>query len=425
MTYNLSSNFANVHSNFYEHWLFDQRNLWPGQFRTRKQFESMRRIEELLNETENRSFIQRYLEDLGNVARNVLGIRYEVITIPAFERTYKVVVPYSDGVTSIIRKNPTTVVQFGDRNAGKTVGVWTLAWEEYNSLKEMENGVEIYFMGEADAITNSLVNYASSLHTTQEIRKFADCVIKRRTAELPPFTGKNQIDIYNEVTEATFSLKGMLNDAIEIALHSERVRHESRWMYFNAPRIPALNINFRESPNQLFYHLTKDNMKYAEEMVRDPWKAIMYLTSMLRIGQSLAIYSLLPYKDTAQPGKVYTTAIDFFEPRPPSWLLDVIEAAKTIELKHLGEVQFMRRDDAKKRRKLPEKDVIQEPRFSFHVKDAIESGDFPGADWDAVYGAIMDWRQNGMSKNEACDANHVSKNTMIKLEKMRLLQIWD
>ena len=81
-------------------------------------------------------------------------------------------------------------------------------------------------------------------------------------------------------------------------------------MFFNAPRIPALNINFRESPNQLFYHLTKDNMKYAEEMVRDPWKPIIYLTSMLRIGQSLSIYSLLPYKDPEDPDRTYTTAID-------------------------------------------------------------------------------------------------------------------
>ena len=423
--YSQSNNFSNVHSDFMEHWLFDQRNLWPGQFRTRKQFELMQKMEEQLNGMEGRPIMQKYLEKVTEVTRNVLGIKYEVIEVNGYNRNYKVIIPYSDGLMSIIRQNPTTVVQFGDRKAGKTVGVWTMAWEEYNSLKETEEGVEIYFMGEADAITNSLKNYASSLHSTNEIRKFSDHIIKRRTAELPEFTGKNQIDIFNEITETTSSYKGMLNDAIEIALHSERVRHEGRWMFFNAPRIPALNINFRESPNQLFYHLTKDNMKYAEEMVRDPWKPIIYLTSMLKIGQSLSIYSLLPYKDPEDPDRTYTTAIDFFEPRPPAWLLDVIEGAKAIELKHLGEVQFMRRDDARRKWTVPDKDVIQEEKFVFRLKDAMNSGKFPGADWNAVYGAIVDWKQMGLSKRKACEANKISMNTLITLEKKRFLQIFD
>ena len=422
--YSQSNNFSNVHSDFMEHWLFDQRNLWPGQFRTRKQFETAQEIEELLNEFNDKPYLQMALDNQMQIARET-GMRFEILTVPGFDRNYKVLIPYSDGVTSIIRNEHTTVVQFGDRHAGKTVGAWTMAWEEYTSLKETEQGVEIYFMGEVDAITNSLKNFASSLHTTQEIRKFADSITKRRTADLPPITDKNQIDIFNEVTETTFSLKGALNDAIEIALHSERVRHEARWMYFNSPRIQALNINFRESPNQLFYHLTRDNMKYAEEMVRDPWKPIMYLTSMLRIGQSLAIYSLLPYKDPEDPDRAYTTAIDFFEPHPPAWLLDVIEGAKAIELKHLGEVQFMRRDDARKKWTVPDKDVIQEEKFVFRLKDAMNSGKFPGADWNAVYGAVVDWKQMGLSKRKACEANKISMNTLITLEKKRFLQIFD
>ncbi len=329
----------NSHSNYEEHWLYDQRMLWPGQFKYREQFELAQKIEEIMLNSPDRPILQRFAEDRLRYANSSLGMNAEVMEISGYQRKYKIILPHNSGVMSIIKADPTTVAIFGDRKGGKTTTSWTISWELYNSLKETREGVEVHVFGDVDAITQSLKSYSQKPNVPQEIVQFAESVTEHKDYEMPEITGRNQIIIYNEVGESTSSKRGMASENLEIVLRSLRVRHERRWMIHNIIRPQTVDITLREAPIKIIHHCTQDNMASIENGMRDPWKSFAWRTSGLRPGQAIAIYSLLGYQ---APEKIYTTAVDFYGPHPPMWLMDVIQAGKTLEVKHADEIEFMR-----------------------------------------------------------------------------------
>jgi len=405
------------HGNFMEHWLYDQRMLWPGQFAYRDEFEYVQIAEEqLLRNRGNRNMERLWLHKLK--FGKAFGIDIEVLPVSLFDQDpYYIVLPHSTGVMSIIKQDPTTVTVYGDRKAGKTVTSWTIAWELYNSLKETKEGVEIYVAGDADAITKALKAYSKRVDAPPEVVRFANVIQERTTYEMPESTGRNQVLIYNEIGEDVSSKRGMARENLEITLRSMRVRHERRWMIFNVIRPQLIDISLRESPIQIFHHSTKDNMASLENMVKDPWKPIMWTTSGLRPGEALAIYSLLGYQ---VPEKVYTTAIDKFSPKPPAWLLDVIQAAKGMEIEHANEIEFMRNRGGKQS-KMPKGDVIRDQAFTLYVKSIRDN--YPRINVEDVYHFLIDWQVRHLSKRTACTNNHVHVETVNELIREGFIQL--
>jgi hypothetical protein len=395
------------HSNYWEHWLYDQRMLWPGQFKYREQYELAQKIEENLLKFYDKPILQRYMEDLLRFANANLDMDIEVLEINGYQRNYKILLPHTSGVMSIIKADPTTVAIFGDRKGGKTTTSWNIAWELYNALKETKEGVEVHVFGDVDAITQSLQLYSRRAGISPEIVRFANVVEEHRDYEMPEITGRNQIIIYNEVGESTSSKRGMAKENLEIVLRSLRVRHERRWMIHNIIRPQTVDITLREAPIKIIHHCTQDNMASIENTMRDPQKPIAWRTSALRPGQAIAIYSLLGYQAS---DKIYTTAIDFYEPHPPGWLMDVIQAGKSLEIQHADEIEFMKPRGEGKQSKMPKGDVINDQAFILYVKSIREN--YPRVKVENIYHFMIDWQVKHIPKYKARLNNHVDSRTI-------------
>ena len=401
------------HSNYEEHWLYDQRMLWPGQFNYREQYDLAQKIEEVLLNSSKMPILQKFAEDRLRYVNSNLEMNVEVMEINGYQRNYKILIPHNSGVMSIIKADPTTVAIFGDRKGGKTTTSWNISWELYNSLKETKEGVEIHVFGDVDAITQSLKSYSKRTDIPSEIIRFAESVTEHTDYVMPEITGRNQIIIYNEVGESTSSKRGMASENLEIVLRSLRVRHERRWMIHNIIRPQTVDITLREAPIKIVHHCTQDNMASIENSMRDPWKPIAWRTSSLRPGQAVAIYSLLGYQ---APDRIYTTAVDFYEPHPPQWLMDVIQAAKSLEVRHADEIEFMRPRGEGKSRKIPKGDIIKDEKFTIYIKAIVESKEFPYVDITSVYWTLVDWKIKHIPIKEACSKNHIAYRTIRGLE---------
>jgi hypothetical protein len=397
------------HYGFEEHWLYDQRMLWPGQFTYKEQYDLAHNIEEKLLEFYDKPILRRFLLDRLEFAKFQLGMEMELLEVQGYDRTYDLILPHSTGVMSIIKQDPTTVAIFGDRKSGKTVTSWNIAWELYNSLKETKEGVEVHVFGDADAITKALKEYTKRVDAPVEAVRFANVVEEHRDYVMPETTGRNQVLIYNEVGESTSSKRGLATENLEIVLRSLRVRHERRWMIHNIIRPQTVDITLREAPIKIIHHCTQDNMASIENMVRDPWKPFAWRTSGLRPGQAVAIYSLLGYQ---VPEKIYTTAVDLYFPKPPLWLLDVIQAAKGMEIEHANEIEFMRNREGKQS-KMPKGDVIRDQAFTLYVKSIRDN--YPRINVENVYHVLVDWQVRHITKTEACAKNHISITTITDL----------
>jgi hypothetical protein len=407
MTEDLSSNQG--HSGYEEHWLFDQRMLWPGQFHYKEQYDLAQKMEEMLLDSRDKPILHQFAKDRLRYVKSNLEMDFELLRIDGYQRTYEIILPNSTGVMSIIKQDPTTVAVFGDRKGGKTVTSWNIAWELYNSLKETKEGVEVHVFGDADAITKALKAYAKRTNIPSEAIKFAEVVTEHTDYEMPEITGRNQVIIYNEVGESTSSRRGLATENLEIVLRSLRVRHERRWMIHNIIRPQTVDITLREAPIKIIHHCTQDNMASIENMMRDPWKPIAWRTSGLRPGQAISIYSLLGYQ---VPDRIYTTAVDFYSPHPPQWLMDVIQSAKAFEQEHSTEIQFMRHENNLK--KMPKGDVIEDQTFTMYVRKIRE--EFTRVNVEDVYWFLIDWKVRESTKKEAAEKNHVSLVTIRDME---------
>ena len=414
MTTDLSSNQG--HSGYEEHWLYDQRMLWPGQFQYREQHDLAQKIEEMLLDSQDKPILQQFAMDRLRYAKAHLEMDLELLRIEGYQRSYQIILPHSTGVMSIIKQDPTTVAVFGDRKGGKTVTSWNIAWVLYNSLKETKEGVEVHVFGDADAITKALKSYATRTDIPFEAIRFAEAVTEHTDYEMPEITGRNQVIIYNEVGESTSSKRGLASENLEIVLRSLRVRHERRWMIHNIVRPQTVDITLREAPIKIIHHCTQDNMASIENMMRDPWKPIAWRTSGLRPGQAISIYSLLGYQ---VPEKIYTTAVDFYSPLPPQWLLDVIQASKGLEIEHADEIEFMRQKG--KDRKMPKGDIIRDQAFTLYVKAIREN--YPRVNVEDIYHFLIDWRVKHISKAEATSKNHTTRLTVDDLIDEGLIEL--
>jgi hypothetical protein len=407
MTADLSSNQG--HSGYEEHWLYDQRMLWPGQFQYKEQYDLAQKIEEMLLDSEDKPILQQFAKDRLRYAKANLAMDFELLKIDGYQRSYEIILPHSTGVMSIIKQDPTTVAVFGDRKGGKTVTSWNIAWELYNSLRETKEGVEVHVFGDADAITKALKSYARRTDVLPEAIRFSAVVTEHTDYQMPEVTGRNQVIIYNEVGESTSSRRGLATENLEIVLRSLRVRHERRWMIHNIIRPQTVDITLREAPIKIIHHCTQDNMASIENMMKDPWKPIAWRTSGLRPGEAISIYSLLGYQ---VPDRIYTTAVDLYSPHPPKWLMDVIQSAKNFEQEHSTEIQFMRRENNLK--KMPKGDIIEDQTFTMYVRKIRE--EFTRVNVEDVYWFLIDWKVRGSSKKEAAEKNHVSLVTVRDIE---------
>ncbi|MEM3192982.1 MAG: hypothetical protein QW292_13045 [Candidatus Parvarchaeota archaeon] len=403
MTDNLLNERA--HLGYEDHWLYDQRMLWPGQFGSVTQYQLMKSLENMLYIYPTGLMHDYALQRLAWIRTN-LGLRFEILRVQGLKRTYEIILPWSNGVMSIIKKDPTTIAIFGDRKAGKTVTSWFLAWELYASLKETKEGVEIHVYGDADAISKTLIEYSARSDIPDAVKGFANVVTEHKDYEMPEITGRNQIIIYNEVGEATSSRRGLAKENLEIVLRSLRVRHERRWMIFNIIRPQTVDVTLRESPIKIVHHCTQDNMASIEAMVREPWRPIAWRTSALRPGEAIAIYSLLGYQ---VPDKIYTTAVDLFAPRPPRWLLDVIERSKTYEVAHADEIEFMRHREIK----MPKEDVIIDQTYEYDVVRSRK--EFQKVSPEKVWKVLMDWKVRGEGKKKAAEKNGIALKTLNRM----------
>ena len=370
---------AGFHNPDEEHWLFKQRMLWPGQFGDPAIFDRVRSEERdlLKNKLLKTNSLDLFEHAVDNLSRQfkewfILDEDGRAGVI-ADSYNYSIFLPYSNGILKIIKLQPTPIVIFGDWGSGKTNTGWSLGFDLWRYLKEFKEGCEMHVYGDADAITETIIEMHPEIND-QELTEFSDVLSEHfefdpKNPDDWPQNSRRKILYFNEGFEAGNSRRGMSSENLFLAFKVWKVRHESTWPIFNVIKPSSIDSVIRESPVKIIHRSTYENMAALVNVTPQYWRQIIELASSLRQGQTIAIYSLLPYTRQHPEEEPYTTAIDRFNVDRPSWMSRILERAGPKEPEHALKISYMV-EERRKKKTVKNRNLIEGKGWRIH-KDII------------------------------------------------------
>jgi hypothetical protein len=408
-----------------EAWLFDQRNLWPGQFADRGIYEMIRLKEEQLLRGKalgkvSTEHFEKFIRDLST--------RYpkwfeggKIID----SYNYSVFLPYSQGVFQIIKLQSTHIVIFGDWGTGKTISAWTIAYILWHYLREIGEGCEIHVWGDADALVETIKTEAAKTGDA-ELIAFANDLeehLEPPSEETWPKSTKKKIMIFNEMNEEGNSRRFMSTANIQLAMKIWKERHSGEYPIFNVITPTSLDLILRGGPVRIYHHTSLDNTLALERLLPPSWRCIADETTQLREGEAIAIYSLYPYTKKHKGSENLSTAIDIVRIIPPPWLLEMVKLAKFREAEHGLKITYASksRKGKKEKKEVQNPDIWYSKKKWFHIDYAEGRRRHPRLNFKKVLEVATEWIENGVPINVACADIGIGVSTIKALVNEKIL----
>jgi len=299
----------------YEFDAYGYRKIWSGGFQNYSPIALFRTLEDFLKNQQLTQYYAQAIIDAFHMRFPNMG--YNAKVIDAYN--HSIIVPYSYGVEKAFFAYPQSAVIFGERNSGKTVTSWTLAWKLWNHLNQE---AEIHTYGDIDNLTGALFDISKSSKISSELSKFINSIINHNEYETPGISEKPQIIIYNEMGEALLSKYANRTENIMLNLQAFRQRHTKRWIIYNVIRMTSLEAALRESSEiKIFKPLYGTLLENVLKNAPKAWIPIIRYVVNLKINEALVIYPLMTFGGGE--------AIELYEVSPPSWYWDTKAHAET------------------------------------------------------------------------------------------------
>jgi len=334
---------------------------------------------------------------------------------------YSIFLPFSQGVFEIVKLQPTHIVNFGDWGVGKTISAWTMTYVLWHYLREIGEGCEVHIYGDADTITETIKEMAGKIGDPELVAFSYDIVehFEPPTEETWPQSTKKKVMIFNEMNVAGNSRRGMSSANIELAMKIWKERHSGEYPIFNVITPTSLDKIIRGAPVSLYHRTSVDNTMALERSLPPSWRCVADETMQLMEGEAIAVYSLFPYVKRHKSEGNLGTAIDIVHIKPPSWLLKIVDVAKTKEGEHGMKILYGPK--AAKKKKDEDAEILWGKRGWYHIMLAEGRKKHPHLNFKKVFTFGREYFENGVPLHVACRDIGISVSSIKNLMKEKIL----